>query len=127
MDPNTIIIILWILTIHYITDFILQDEKWAVNKWHSFKALISHTLTYSTFFSIGVSLLLPPINLLYFFLITLFTHTATDYVTSKIVHNMFENKRFGSSIPNFGGFSVIGLDQLIHYFTLILAFYFLYE
>jgi len=127
MDLSTTIIILWILCIHYVADFIYQDEKWAVNKWNDFQALISHTLVYSTLLTAGVYSFLTPVNLLYFFLITLFTHTSVDYVTSKIVHNMFEKKHYGSEIPNFGGFSIIGLDQLIHFFTLILTFYYLYE
>ena len=65
------------------------------------------------------------INGLLFSGITFIAHTVTDYFTSKIVSKRFENKHFGSKIPNLGAFTVIGFDQILHYVQLILTYEFI--
>jgi len=60
-----------------------------------------------------------------FFPITFILHTLTDYFTSKIVKYKFNKKHYGSFIPNFGAFTIIGLDQLLHYIQLFLTYYLL--
>lgn len=64
------------------------------------------------------------LKFLLFFLITFVTHTITDYITSRIVSKKFANKHLGSPIPNFGAFSMIGFDQVIHYGTLFLTYHY---
>lgn len=120
----TIVQILYILLIHWIADFIMQDEKWAINKSSKWKALISHTITYSLcwltlfpFLSIS--------RLGIFIVITFLFHTVTDYITSRIVKNLFEQQIYGTSIPNIGAFTIIGFDQLLHYIQLFITFYIL--
>lgn len=136
----TLIEILSIIFIHWIADFILQEEEWATNKSKSFKALVKHTLLYSavwfwifTVFAIwgtqfgGPSLKdlgwTPWMSL--FPVITFVFHTLTDYFTSKIVSRKFANQEYGSPIPNFGAFTVIGFDQVLHYVQLFLTYHFL--
>ena len=156
MNIESITIFLALVCIHWVTDFVLQDEQWAINKWTSFKALVSHTLMYSLSFGLflGIflffkqgyvtgfqtylypvleflsynqgfkpSLLLVYVPLLIFVGITFVLHTLTDFLTSKVVHGLFENKKFGSPIPNLGAFSAIGFDQVLHYIQLVLTYY----
>lgn len=124
-------LILILIAIHFVADFIFQDEKWALAKWCNNYELSKHVLVYTGIF---IALLLP-INLyahgvydfifertFLFGVITLLLHFITDYITSKIVHDRFEKKHYGSAIPNFGGFTMIGLDQLFHYAQLILTY-----
>ena len=58
-------------------------------------------------------------------MITFILHFATDYITSRIVSKRFADKYYGSPIPNFGAFSIIGLDQVLHYAQLFLTYYLL--
>lgn len=118
-----------IVVIHYIADFVFQDGEWAVNKSKSLKALLKHTATYSLIWFV-ISLILIQLNLLpqsfyLFALITFILHTITDYFTSKITSKMYENQNFGSRIPVFGFFSMIGFDQVLHYGQLFLTYYLL--
>lgn len=140
MTHTDLIVVLAIITIHWIADFVLQDEEWATNKSKSFKALVKHTAMYSfiwylAFFVIAVygnHLGGPKLKELgwspwmgLFPVITFVFHTLTDYVTSKIVSRQFANKEYGSSIPNIGVFTVIGFDQVLHYLQLFLTYYLL--
>lgn len=123
-----------IIVLHYIGDFIFQDEEWAVNKSKSFICLIRHTLTYSFLWFVSSYLLFryyeghgsseSLIGSMLFFTITLFFHTVTDYYTSRITSNLFAKKKLGSPIPNLGAFSMIGFDQILHYLQLFTTYYF---
>ena len=130
-----------IFIIHYIADFIFQDEKWALGKSKNWNDLIAHTLTYSgIWMMVGVIFTFPYFHpevdsskylffcakfTMIFPFITFIFHTITDYFTSRIVSKKFANKEFGSPIPNFGGFSMIGFDQVLHYVQLFLTYYLL--
>jgi len=109
-------IILLVLFFHWIADFICQDEKWAINKANWFEFLIQHTLLYSFIMWAGLLLIFPTFSAsILFFLITFVSHTLTDYFTSIVVKQRFMDKHLGSAIPNFGAYSIIGYDQLLHY------------
>jgi len=113
-------IFLWIVFSHWVADFIFQDEKWANAKSHNFKALVTHTFTYSFIMTMMWSFYMSNhLDILIFFGITFLIHTFTDYFTSRIVKEKFETKHYGSAIPNFGAFTAIGFDQCIHYATII--------
>jgi hypothetical protein len=133
----TLIEIFTIIIVHFIADFIMQDEKWALGKSKNWDDLLSHTFIYSLvwFFTISVILTLKaeagldylvilPISAV-FMVITLITHTATDYFTSRIVSKKFAEGKYGSAIPNFGAFTTIGADQVLHYIQLFLTYYLL--
>ena len=129
-------IALIILFIHFVSDFIFQDEKWSTTKSVNIISLLKHTLTYSLIWAtVGVLLSLylsiyKDIQIgelvfkmtLYFTLITFVAHTITDYFTSKVTKRLYEQKKFGSSIPNLGFFTVVGLDQWLHAIQLFLTF-----
>lgn len=122
-----------IVVLHYIADFIFQAETWAVNKSKDFGSLTKHTATYSalwfvfsaSMFSLyeGIGLYLSVIGALGFCLITFILHTITDYFTSKVTSRMFAAGKIGSPIPNFGAFSVIGFDQVLHYLQLFSTYW----
>ena len=114
-------LISYLIIAHYIADFIFQDEKWANNKSKDIRSLLKHTYTYSFVFALLMWLIFPWYIALTFFSTMLLSHTAIDYITSKIVSKKFRNKEYGSSIPNFGAFSVIGFDQVLHYITIFLT------
>jgi hypothetical protein len=117
-----------------------QDERMAVNKSKCNKELIRHTLRYTLVFLIGFVFLkilenpFPHIylyelgwssNILLFFPITFACHTIIDYISSRITSKLFAEKIFYTGIPNFGAFSIIGIDQVFHYGTLFLTYHFL--
>jgi hypothetical protein len=114
-----------IIIIHWIADFVFQDEKWALSKSKNWSDLLSHTSVYSIVWIIPMFFMLPLNHVLVFWFITFLAHTITDYFTSRIVSKKFENKHYGSAIPNFGAFTIIGIDQLLHYIQLFTTYYLL--
>jgi hypothetical protein len=121
-------IFLFIIIVHWIADFVLQDEAWALGKSKAWAPLLKHTMTYSAFWFIPVLLVTNDLlGTTLFVLITFVAHTITDYFTSRIVSKRFENKHFGSAIPNFGAFSTIGADQVLHYIQLVYTWNLLWQ
>jgi hypothetical protein len=115
-----------IVVIHFIADFIFQDEVWATNKSKSNFALFKHVGMYTIIWAIlGVFILSEPFQYFIFLLVTFAAHFTTDYFTSRIVSRKFANNEYGSPIPNFGAFSVIGFDQVLHYGQLFLTYHLL--
>ncbi len=125
-----------IIIIHWVADFVFQDEKWALGKSKNWPDLLKHTLTYSYIWSLlgsFVCLINPELQenykwvnfVIVFPIITFIAHTATDYFTSRVVSKKFAAGQYGSSIPNFGAFSIIGIDQVLHYIQLFLTYYYL--
>jgi hypothetical protein len=132
----SLVAVLVIVLSHWVFDFVFQAEEWANNKSKNIGALLSHTITYSGLWVIPMSLLFGFNNphqevrdlvndTMVFVFITFICHTITDFFTSKWVSRKFERKEYGSPIPNTGGFTVIGFDQVLHYFQLFLTYYFL--
>jgi hypothetical protein len=127
----TLLEIFAIIIIHWVADFVFQDEKWALGKSKNIKDLLSHTITYTIcwipfLYIIKSYYNIQGFNYLGFFLpITLIAHTITDYFTSRIVSKKFAKNHLGSSIPNFGAFSIIGFDQVLHYVQLFTTYYYL--
>ena len=133
----TLIEIFAIIIIHWISDFIMQDEKWALGKSKNWRDLIMHTMLYSAiwWFPILIAILINQPDIqdgnqvlfksLLFIFITFITHTIIDYTTSKIVSKKFAKQEYGSPIPNFGAFTIIGFDQVLHYIQLFVTYYLL--
>jgi len=135
--------ILGIIIIHWFADFVMQDEKWAISKSKDNNALLHHALTYSIVWLYGAFFLFSwnkiiigqsdeSITLkwlltysLLFTEITFVAHFITDYFTSRIVSKMFAENKYGSPIPNFGAFTVIGIDQVVHYVQLFFTYQFI--
>jgi hypothetical protein len=114
------------VVIHFIADFIFQAEEWATNKSKSNFALFKHVTMYTIIWSTaGVFIFSDPFKYLIFLLVTFVAHFTTDYFTSRIVSRKFANNEYGSPIPNFGAFTVIGFDQVLHYGQLFLTYHLL--
>lgn len=105
----SLLLILSILSLHWIFDFLLQTDKMALNKSKSLSYLIFHSSVYSLW-SIPISLLfnLPPSFIVYVFL----THTLIDGITSRITSYLWKKNKLHYF------FTVIGFDQLLHYATI---------
>jgi uncharacterized membrane protein len=126
-------IIFSILSVHFISDFILQTQDQAANKSISNKYLFKHVFNYTLFTTISWIFLfhcviaipftesIPSgkINIVLVFFITFISHFITDYITSRWSKVLWEKK----SIHDF--FVVIGFDQLLHYAQLFIMYYFL--
>ena len=116
-----LIIVFW----HWVTDFVFQDEKWALGKSKHTGDLLAHTATYSFLWIIPMVYLLTVPQVLVFIAVTFIAHTITDYFTSRWVSKKFANNYYGKPIPNFGAFSSIGFGQVLHYFQLFTLYYIL--
>jgi len=116
----------FIVVIHFISDFIFQAEEWATNKSKSNFVLFKHVAEYTIIWSVsGLFIFSDPFKYLIFLLVTFVSHFTTDYFTSRIVSRKFANNEYGSPIPNFGAFTVIGFDQVLHYGQLFLTYHLL--
>lgn len=117
--------LLSLIIIHWFADFLMQDEKWALGKSKNNRDLTYHVLTYSSIwlgYFIVYSIIFNNYKMLWFAPITFVCHWLTDYFTSRIVSKKFENKQFGSPIPNWGAFTIIGIDQVLHYIQLFVTY-----
>ena len=120
------IVAFFIVVIHFIADFIFQAEEWATNKSKSNFVLFKHVTAYTIIWSVsGLFIFSDPFKYLIFLLVTFVAHFTTDYFTSRIVSRKFANNEYGSPIPNFGAFTVIGFDQVLHYGQLFLTYHLL--
>ncbi len=126
-------IIFSILSVHFISDFILQTQDQAVNKSISNKYLARHVFNYSLLtticwvFLFHCVIAIPfyekipsgKINIILVFFVTFISHFITDYITSRWSKKLWEKK----STHDF--FVVIGFDQLLHFVQLFSMYYFL--
>lgn len=112
-----------IIIVHFFADFVFQAEEWALGKSKKWKPLLKHTSVYSIFWLLPFwALTINLIGSICFVIATFIAHTITDYFTSRIVSKRFESKHYGSPIPNFGAFTIIGIDQALHYLQLIICY-----
>jgi len=103
MDLTILFTIVWL---HFIADFVLQPSKIALNKWNSLRWLGLHCTIYTIpFLYFGLR----------FALITGGAHFIVDFISSKITHKLWEEKK----VHLF--FVTIGWDQAIHFSCLILT------
>jgi|SRR6185369_3222161 len=108
-----------ILLIHWFSDFVLQTDKQAKGKSKNWNDLLQHTINYSLIWALAGCILFP-INywpqIILFFLITFFTHTITDYFTSRLNSKLWAEGK----VHYF--FVSIGFDQILHYVQLFLTY-----
>lgn len=125
---------LLIILLHFIGDFLCQNDSMAINKSKSVYWLSIHVLIYSFALFAGTFLLLDFRDfdaLISFALINFVLHWITDFFTSRLTSYLYmkaENNPkevflFNSWRHWF--FSAIGADQVIHYLCLILTYQYL--
>ena len=123
-----ILTIIYILSVHFISDFIMQSDEMAKGKSTSIKWLTLHILSYlkgficsAIIFYVATTLIwgriTSPLLILAYCLVNAILHWVTDYFTSK------ETSRLWAELKVHQFFIMIGLDQLIHATCLILTFY----
>lgn len=105
MNASTICIL---LCIHFVADFVLQNDWMAINKSKSILALSTHCTVYSACFLVYCSPQFTAINFL--------LHMGVDAITSNITSYLYQKGQ------RHWFFVVIGLDQLIHQLTLIYTY-----
>lgn len=122
-------LILWLLTLHYVADFLLQTEWQALNKSHSNHALSAHVFVYAC--ALWVGLCMYPYgqtsvgdfpaakHVALFALVTFVAHWITDYYTSRL------NARLWQRESKRAFFKSLGLDQLLHGAQLVLTAHYL--
>lgn len=115
-----------LLFAHYVADFLFQTNWMARGKSSSLIKLGTHILTYTfvlflcSFFFVLIRTEITLSNLAAFAIISGILHFSVDFFTSKITSWQYKNNMMGSdTVPNFGFFSTIGADQLIHSLCLI--------
>lgn len=116
--------ILGILGVHWIADFVFQNDKMAQGKSKNWTDLLNHTTLYSSvWFCIGVALCIFTkiifIQVFMFWIVTFLSHTATDYYTSRVNSKLWEEKK----VHQF--FVSIGFDQWLHYAQLFTTYWIL--
>lgn len=120
-------VFIFIVVMHWIADFVFQAEEWSLGKSKSWSPLLKHTATYSSVWLLPVWFFTGSLwGAFLFSAFSFVAHTITDYYTSRIVSKKFADKYYGSSIPNFGAFSTIGFDQVLHYVQLISTWWFIF-
>lgn len=115
--------VLYLLILHFVADFVMQDVSWSETKSYKFSSLTKHVLTYSLIMLGGVALYTGSLEgAMAFSIITFLTHLVIDGVSSRITSNMFKARRYGTHIPNTGAFTIIGADQLLHYIQIYITY-----
>lgn len=114
--------ILLILFMHWVADFVLQNDRQAKGKSTSWNILLEHTASYSLIWAILsfiYSGFTGNVLILLFAPITFIAHTATDYYTSKAHTQLWNDNKTHDF------FVSIGFDQWLHYAQLFLTYYIL--
>lgn len=127
MNPFLILVI-----IHWVADFFCQTDDMAINKSKSNYWLTIHVLVYSAVLIVGTGFLnFEPGRWVPFFMINGVLHWITDYYTSRWTSYLFQKaekhpfeKVYLNSWRHWF-FTVIGIDQVIHYACLFLTYQYL--
>lgn len=123
MTTVTLVQILLILFFHWVGDFLLQDTNMAINKSKSIMWLTKHVKAYM-FGMLPITYLIVHYggsveDAFMWWIINGILHWCTDYCTSRWTSKLYAAQKF-YGFPAF--FSVIGLDQYIHYACLFTTF-----
>lgn len=111
-------LVLYLLTVHWIADFVLQADEMALKKSKSFGWLGFHVLVYVGAFALMTAPLVQYGKLQqhgYFLAVNGVLHFATDAVTSRLSAWIYPRSRHYF-------FVMIGFDQLLHYAALLLTY-----
>lgn len=96
--------------VHFVADFVFQNDWMALNKSRRMLPLLAHTTVYAAFFlPFGWQ----------FAAVTWLAHTVQDFITSRGARRLYEAKE------NHWFFVLIGFDQVLHYVQLAFAYHWL--
>lgn len=100
--------IYYVLFMHWLGDFVLQREKWAVNKYKDWNMLWLHICTYYIVMFCAMWPIIGKYDAVTFATINALAHFVTDAITSRISHYAYERKQMKLF------WSTIGFDQFLH-------------
>jgi len=116
-------VFLFIMLVHWFSDFVLQTRHMATRKSEDNYYLGLHVSIYSlsTIFFWFLMLLFTStdinlVDMLISFVLIFSTHWVTDYFTSRLSSKFYKKEDY------YNFFNVIGIDQWLHYLTLFLIF-----
>jgi len=116
----------YLLAVHWVADFVFQNDQMAQNKSTSNKWLSIHVGMYTAvamLFSVSVFALggrIMVVKVVTMWLLNAPLHWVTDYLTSRWSSRLYKAER------RHDFFVVIGFDQLIHHVTLAALFCFVF-
>lgn len=117
------IIVLAILTVHFLADFVFQSSQMATGKSKSLKWLSIHVGVYGLVSILTAVLISVKLDSYYYgfswWVANIALHFIVDYFTSKITSRLWEQKNMRLF------FVMIGFDQLLHSVCLLSTFYIL--
>lgn len=117
---NTLLHILAIVWIHFVSDFCFQSREVAANKSKDVKVLARHVLEYSVCFLV-MGVWLPIMAVIWFAMVNFALHFATDFISSKLSSRMY----VAGNMERF--WDVIGIDQAVHITCLLTTYYWLFQ
>jgi hypothetical protein len=140
MTTMTFTAVALLIATHFLADFVLQSDWMATNKSKRWDALALHVGIYTLCFAWVTAV--PGVDGAAFLAVTFASHFATDAVTSRITSRLFFFRREAGiwaqaeyTMPKHGRtlvnpwmpieanrhwfFVALGVDQLIHYYTLM--------
>ena len=121
----SISVLFWLLVTHWVADFVFQTDWMARNKSSSNLPLFVHVCVYSLILIPFAVSYIPSYAVAWFIAFNMFLHFVVDYHTSRLTSKLSAAGKYGSkTVPNFGMFSIIGLDQMLHYISLVGTYYF---
>jgi hypothetical protein len=116
-------VFLFIIFVHWVSDFVLQTQHMSTRKSSSNYYLTLHVVVYSFATILGWTLILPLLGIHLYsgpvwlaFLLIFITHWITDYFTSRRTSKLYKEEKYHDF------FVVIGFDQVLHYTQLFLIF-----
>lgn len=110
---------LWIIVAHFVADWLCQSDRMATGKSESFVILTEHVVLYTGMIASAACLYYLVLERWaftpMFLVVTFVAHWLTDAVTSRMT------KRLWIAGERHAFFTMIGLDQVLHYVALALA------
>ncbi len=97
-----------LILLHYVSDFLMQTDKMALNKSTSNKWLTYHILVYSVMMAVVFGPVYAGVNAV--------LHWITDYISSRVMTKLWKAEK------RKWFFAVLGADQAAHMLALILTF-----
>ena len=107
-------LLIYILTLHFIGDYILQSRWMGENKSKNYKALLVHGFVYMIILSLGMGLLFGFAGLLYG-VFNGVIHTMIDAISSRLNSAAWKSGKIGRF------WKIIGEDQYLHQVILIIT------
>lgn len=118
MDGYYILMVIWVLIAHYLSDVLFQKDEWQENKHKDISALLKHTITYTLMVCLMLSILFNNlVSFIWFFSVTFFSHLLIDFFTSRIDNRLKNLNRTRYRVK------LMLFDQLMHKVILFISIY----